>query len=34
MPHIRDLTEVVIWIHNIEESLHFHRDLLSTSLEV
>jgi len=34
MPEIRGLTEVVIWVHNIEESLQFHRDLLSTSLEV
>ncbi|KKM16195.1 hypothetical protein LCGC14_1688310 [marine sediment metagenome] len=28
MPEIRGLTEVVIWVHNMEESLHFYRDLL------
>ena len=26
MPEIRGLSEVVIWVHNIEESLHFHRE--------
>jgi len=28
MPEIRGLTEIVIWVHNMEESLHFYRDLL------
>ncbi|MDO8612801.1 MAG: VOC family protein [Dehalococcoidia bacterium] len=28
MPEIQGLTEVVIWVHNMEESLHFYRDLL------
>ena len=28
MPEIRGLTEVVIWVHDMEESLHFYRDVL------
>ncbi len=28
MPEIRGLTEVVIWVHNLEKSLHFYRDVL------
>ncbi len=32
MPEIRGLTEVVIWVHNMEESLHFYRDLLGLTV--
>ena len=28
MPEIRGLTEVVIWVHDMEGSLHFHRYVL------
>ncbi len=32
MPEIRGLAEVVIWVHNMEESLHFYRDLLGLTV--
>ncbi len=32
MPEIRGLTEVVIWVHNLEKSLHFYRDLLGLTV--
>ena len=32
MPEIRGLTEIVIWVHNMEESLHFYRDLLGLTV--
>ena len=32
MPQIRGLTEVVIWVHNMEESLHFYRDFLGLTV--
>jgi len=32
MSEIRGLTEVVIWVHNLEKSLHFYRDLLGLTV--
>ena len=32
MPGIRGLTEIVIWVHSIEKSLHFYRDLLGLAV--
>jgi catechol 2,3-dioxygenase-like lactoylglutathione lyase family enzyme len=32
MAEVRGLTEVAIWVHNIEESLHFYRDVLGLAV--
>ena len=32
MSKIRGLTEVVIWVHDIEKSLHFYRDVLGLTV--
>ena len=32
MSKIRGLTEVVIWVHDMEKSLHFYRDLLGLTV--
>jgi len=32
MPDIRGITEVVIWVHNMEKSLYFYRDVLGLAV--